>query len=130
MRLTSIAGTALSIVSLLSGISNAQDDCDAPPDVAPFAPGTTGGEPFPNPPDGETSCECKWNSGDSIIGIEAWSAKFQVRAIRFKWATYGWSEIYGTKFTGEEVAWNHNQTTWDMGDEIGMLSSCSMWQND
>jgi hypothetical protein len=129
MRLTSIAGTALSILSLLSGISHAQDDCDAKPDIAPFAPGTTGGAPFPNPADKDTTCECKWSSGESIIGIEAWSVNEHIRALRFKYSTYGWTEIYGTKFKNGEEPWWHNQTTWDTGDELGVFSPYSLWKD-
>jgi len=102
----------------LASLGWAQDSCDEGSDKAPFAPGLTGGEPFPSKWDHQMHFESRWRTGDTIVGIEAWSAKFQLKAIKFKFAMTGWTNTFGTVPDGDP--WQHDVAEWGAGEEVGM----------
>src|SRR5205807_4930686 len=80
------------ILVSLASFGLADDSCDK----GPFAPSSVGGPAFPGGNDPETNCDSHWSTGEIIVGIEAWSAKFQVKAVRFKYSQSGWSPIRGS----------------------------------
>jgi hypothetical protein len=98
----------------LAALAHADDNCDASPQEAPFAPSQD---------DPETKCDSKWSTGETIIGIEAWSAKFQVKAVRFKFSQSGWGPVRGSVPTEKIQA--HQVKEWNAGDEVGMYNELS-----
>jgi hypothetical protein len=103
-------------LGLLAALARADDNCDATD--APFAASQRAGLPFPGGNDPETKCDSKWSSGETIIGIEAWSAKFQVKAVRFKFSQSGWGPVRGTIPWSNKV-WLHKTKEWGVSDEVG-----------
>lgn len=102
------------VVVALAGLGRA-DDCD----TGPFAASQVAGPKFPGGNDPETRCNTKWQSGEVIIGIEAWSARFQMKAVRFKYSQSGWGDILGSR---PDSAEQHQQSEWEIADEVGMYS--------
>lgn len=104
------------ITLLLAALGRADDDCDSKD--APFADSQVAGQTFPSGPDNTVFCQSKWSAGETIVGIEAWSAKFQVKAIRFKFSQTGWGPTLGTvdKFANQA----HQVKEWGATDEVGM----------
>jgi len=100
----------------LATLALADDNCDAAPNEAPFAPSQYAGPAFPGGNDPETKCDSKWTNGETIIGIEVWSAKFQVKAVRFKFSQSGWGPVRGSL---PEVVQAHDVTEWKASDEVG-----------
>jgi hypothetical protein len=94
-------------------------DCDNDPGN-PFAPSTFAGPPFPGGPDYQTQCDAGWKNREIIIGIEAWSADFQLKAARFKFSSGRWGPVRGTVPPG--VARMHQITEWAIGDKVGVYT--------
>jgi hypothetical protein len=94
------------VVASLAAFAHGASDCDD----GPFAAMTTAGIQH------AAACESKWKSGEIIVGIEAWSAKFHVKAIRFKYSQSGWGPTYG-QTPGVEQA--HQAKEWAMEDNVG-----------
>lgn len=101
------------VLLALTGFGRADLDCN----VGPFAPSAVGGPAFPSGLDPETHCDSRWDTGEIIIGIEAWSARFQLKAVRFKYSQSGWTPIRGSIPEKEEA---HAIKEWGAGEEVGM----------
>ena len=102
----------------LAALARADDNCDATPQEAPFAASQYAGPAFPEAGHPEVHCESKWSTGEIIIGIEAWSAKFQVKAVRFKFSQSGWGPVRGEVPQDKPQA--HEVKEWNAGEEAGM----------
>ncbi|KAF2677339.1 hypothetical protein K458DRAFT_161679 [Lentithecium fluviatile CBS 122367] len=107
----------------LAAFASADDNCDASATEAPFAASQVAGPAFPGGDDPETKCDSKWSTGETIVGIEAWSAKFQVKAVRFKFSQSGWGPIRGSVPNDNVQA--HQVKEWDAGAEVGIR----LWNN-
>lgn len=68
----------------------------------------------PNP-----ACHTRWDNGEVIVGVEAWAAKFQVKAIRFKYSQMGWGPILGSV---DKWADRHAVGEWKSGEEVSKLN--------
>lgn len=106
------------LLFFLAAFARADDNCDAAPNEAPFAPSTFAGPPFPGGNDPETKCDSKWVDGEIIVGIEAWSAKFQVKAVRFKFSQSGWGPVRGD--VPKDSAFEYKKAEWEATEEVGM----------
>jgi hypothetical protein len=102
----------------LAALARADDNCDASATEAPFATSQFAGPAWPEAGNPEVHCDSKWSTGETIVGIEAWSAKFQVKAVRFKFSQSGWGPIRGSVPTDKVQA--HQVKEWNAGDEVGM----------
>jgi hypothetical protein len=105
----------------LAALAHADDNCDAKPEEAPFATSQFAGPAYPSEGSPEIKCDSHWSNGETIIGIEAWSAKFQVKAVRFKFSQSGWGPIRGSVPTEKIQA--HETKEWDAGAEVGMYNT-------
>ncbi|KAF2277834.1 uncharacterized protein EI97DRAFT_487852 [Westerdykella ornata] len=99
-------GLLLSLAALVL----AEDNCDARPDEAPFAPGRVGGVAFPDPADDKVTCVSRWKSGEVIVGMEAWSTRTQITGIKFKFDRTGWTGVMGTTVQGR--SWYAKRGEW------------------
>ena len=120
-----ISFVRLAMLASFVVFGRAEDGCDDGPDAAPFAPGRVGGQAFPAAWDYQMSCECRWKGGDSIVGIEAWSAQYQIKAVRFKFARTGWTDTHGD--IPDDEAWQHDIQEWNAGEEVCMYSKICHW---
>ncbi|CAI6340609.1 unnamed protein product [Periconia digitata] len=68
------------------------------------------------------ACHTRWDNGEVIVGVEAWAAKFQMKAIRFKYSQQGWGPTLGTVDKHSEY---HAVGEWSASEKI----SIRMWNN-
>jgi hypothetical protein len=110
----------------LAAFARADDDCDAGSKDAPFAASRPAGPDYPQGGSPEIQCDSKWTNGETIIGIEAWSAKFQVKAVRFKFSQSGWGPVRGSVPT--DKVQEHESKEWKADEEVGMCntSTCQL----
>lgn len=108
----SLLGSAV-LIGLAGFGSAADNSCEE----GPFAGKSMAGIDFP-PNDPEVVCESKWSDGETIIGIEAWSAKYQLKAVRFKYSQSGWSSVRGSVPTDEFE--KHQAVEWSPNDQVGV----------
>jgi hypothetical protein len=102
-------------------------DCDNDP-RNPFAPSSFAGPAFPPGPDYQTNCHAGWKNQETIVGIEAWSAKFQMKAVRFKFSSGRWTEPFGqVPEVGKGLHYT-SMAEWAVGDKVSMYNS-SHWNS-
>ncbi|PVH95051.1 hypothetical protein DM02DRAFT_732094 [Periconia macrospinosa] len=75
------------------------------------------GRKVPNP-----ACHTQWDNGEVIVGVEAWAAKWQMRAIRFKYSQMGWGEIHGNI---KDHDGTHAVAEWKASEEVNIRT----WNN-
>jgi hypothetical protein len=85
-------------------------------DDGPFAAEMVGGVPFPAADDYQTRCDTRWEEGQVITGLEIWSAKFQVKAIKVRVGST-WSDVRGSIPEGDQ--WAHDKVEWSANDNVG-----------
>lgn len=98
------------VLLFLATLAIADERCTNGPFVKD--PPKAGVEP-PNP-----GCHTQWDNGEVIVGIEAWAAKFQMKAIRFKYSQMGWGAIHGTV---DKYADTHAVGEWKATDQVSTL---------
>ena len=94
------------IIASLAAFASA-DDCSEGPWAESGIGGVMGGG---------LVCDSKWSDGETIIGLRAWSAKFQMKAIQFKFSQSGWGPVRGKKPDGS--SWMQDEAEWAVGDEV------------
>lgn len=97
----------------LAAFTLAEDNCDAGPGEAPFAPGRVGGLAFPSPADSQVACVCRWKGGEVLVGMEAWSTRTEITGIKFKFDRSGWTPVMGktvgTSWYAKKGEWKADQ---------------------
>lgn len=91
-------------------------NCDKGPWIS-----TAAGIPMDKNPGYQTWCESQWEDGKIINGIRVWSAKFQIKAVQFRFAGGNWGTRYGQ--LPDDVT--PEEKTWDENGKIGM----KLWNN-
>lgn len=92
-------------------------NCDKGPFIS-----TAAGIPMDKNPGYQQFCESRWEEGVIITGIRVWSAKFQIKAVQFRYAGDDWGKRYGQIPTNDV---NPKEKTWDENDQVDIR----LWNN-
>lgn len=112
MRLSFVSSAILSLAGFSFAVENSCDD-------GPFAPSVVAGEAFPTPFDYQVNCETRYASGEVVVGIEAWAARWQLKAVRFKYSQSGWGPVRGT-IPEKKDETMYDQKEWDGNEPVSM----------
>lgn len=112
--------TIKAVLVSLATLGRAEEDCDAGIDKAPFAPGTVGGEAFPDPADDQVKCVNRWKDGETLVGIKAWSTRTEITGIKFKFDRTGWTDTHGKTVPR---SWHTKTGEWNARQVVRKLRS-------
>ncbi|PVI06100.1 hypothetical protein DM02DRAFT_610062 [Periconia macrospinosa] len=97
-------------------VGSVNANCDKGPFIS-----TAAGIPMDKNPGYQQFCESRWEEGAIITGIRVWAAKFQIKAVQFRYAGDDWGKRYGQL---PDLV-NPKERTWNENDEIDIR----LWNN-
>ncbi|CAI6333518.1 unnamed protein product [Periconia digitata] len=120
-----LSSIKLALLASLAALGSAEDSkwCDfykgADGGEPPFAPSMNVGYGGKDNKWGDYDCASRWQEGDPIIGVEAWTSRASVEAIQFFFASGETTRLYGKIPTpgGEHEGW-HEKKIWDAGSSV------------